>query len=69
MLPGEALAQGGGSTPASTPGIQLSVEGVEGWEPGRLTRVIEIAALITALSFLPALLLTATCFTRFAYRG
>jgi flagellar biosynthetic protein FliP len=50
---------------ASAQAVNLTLGGAPGWEPGRLTTVVEIAALVTAITLLPALVLTATCFTRF----
>jgi flagellar biosynthetic protein FliP len=53
-------------TNPSLPDLAISIGGEKLGAPGGLSAAIKIVLLFTALSFAPALLLTATCFTRIA---
>ena len=61
LLPLTAWAQG-----SQLPDLSISIGGAELASQGTVSSALRIVALITALTFLPALVLTATCFTRIA---
>ena len=50
-------------TPAGLDGVQPALDGTAA-QPGRFSKALEIALLLTALSLLPAVLITITSFTR-----
>jgi flagellar biosynthetic protein FliP len=62
LLPEIALAQSSGEAPK----IAISIADTTMGSDGSITSVMKLVIILTALTFAPALILTATCFTRIA---
>lgn len=66
LLPTTLFAQAGGNAQGVIPDLSISVGGAQLSSDDNMTAALKIVALLTILTFLPAMILTMTSFTRIA---